>query len=88
MWACDLREDLPTLLGQPSVKNYWRALILFGRNVASYKFAQPGRLIAILRFSLCQVLPLLEARDGENAKDATAATRPVSVAGAILGFSC
>jgi len=24
---------------QPSVENYWRALILFGRNVASYKFA-------------------------------------------------
>ena len=24
-------------------------------NVASYKFAQAGRLIAILRFSLCQV---------------------------------
>jgi hypothetical protein len=24
---------------QPSIENYWRALILFGRNVASYKFA-------------------------------------------------
>jgi hypothetical protein len=23
----------------PSLDNYWRAMILFGRNVASYKFA-------------------------------------------------
>lgn len=25
--------------GQPTLENYWRAVILFGRNVASYKFA-------------------------------------------------
>ena len=24
---------------EPSLENYWRAIILFGRNVASYKFA-------------------------------------------------
>lgn len=24
---------------EPTVENYWRAVILFGRNVASYKFA-------------------------------------------------
>jgi len=24
---------------EPSLDNYWRAIILFGRNVASYKFA-------------------------------------------------
>jgi hypothetical protein len=30
---------MPFLEVQPSVENYWRALILFGRNVASYKFA-------------------------------------------------
>ena len=24
---------------QPTLENYWRAVILFGRNVASYKFA-------------------------------------------------
>ena len=24
---------------QPSLDGYWRAIILFGRNVASYKFA-------------------------------------------------
>ena len=24
---------------EPSFENYWRSVILFGRNVASYKFA-------------------------------------------------
>ena len=24
---------------EPSMENYWRSIILFGRNVASYKFA-------------------------------------------------
>ena len=24
---------------EPSLENYWRAIILFGKNVASYKFA-------------------------------------------------
>ena len=24
---------------QPTLENYWRSIILFGRNVASYKFA-------------------------------------------------
>jgi hypothetical protein len=29
----------------PSLDNYWRAIILFGRNVASYKFALGGTLL-------------------------------------------
>ena len=34
---------------QPSVENYWRALILFGRNVASYKFALGKALLELRR---------------------------------------
>ena len=30
---------------EPSLENYWRAIILFGRNVASYKFALAKALI-------------------------------------------
>jgi len=29
----------------PSLENYWRSLVLFGRNVASYKFALAKSLI-------------------------------------------
>jgi len=32
---------------QPSLDNYWRAIILFGRNVASYKFALAKSLIEL-----------------------------------------
>jgi hypothetical protein len=32
---------------QPSIENYWRALILFGRNVASYKFALGKALLEV-----------------------------------------
>lgn len=32
---------------QPSVENYWRALILFGRNVVSYKFALGKALLEL-----------------------------------------
>jgi hypothetical protein len=32
---------------QPSIENYWRALILFGRNVASYKFALGKALLEL-----------------------------------------
>jgi hypothetical protein len=32
---------------RPSVENYWRAMILFGRNVASYKFALGKALIEL-----------------------------------------
>lgn len=39
---------MPFLEVQPSVENYWRALILFGRNVASYKFAL-GKTLLDLR---------------------------------------
>src|SRR6185369_14218582 len=31
----------------PSLENYWRAVILFGRNVASYKFALGQSLIEL-----------------------------------------
>src|SRR5690554_8129054 len=30
---------------EPSLENYWRAVILFGRNVASYKFALAKSLL-------------------------------------------
>lgn len=30
---------------EPSLENYWRAVILFGRNVASYKFALPNHFM-------------------------------------------
>jgi hypothetical protein len=46
-----LRESfskmMPFLEVQPSVENYWRALILFGRNVASYKFALGKALLEL-----------------------------------------
>jgi hypothetical protein len=35
---------------QPSIENYWRVLVLFGRNVASYKFAL-GKALLELRAS-------------------------------------
>ena len=31
----------------PSLENYWRGVILFGRNVASYKFALAKSLIEL-----------------------------------------
>jgi 5-methylcytosine-specific restriction endonuclease McrA len=31
----------------PSVESYWRAIVLFGRNVASYKFALAGALLEL-----------------------------------------
>ena len=31
----------------PSLDNYWRAVILFGRNVASYKFALRKALLEL-----------------------------------------
>lgn len=33
----------------PSLESYWRSVILFGRNVASYKFALAKSLFIILR---------------------------------------
>tara|TARA_B100000700_G_C14476129_1_gene592935 strand:- start:122 stop:571 length:450 start_codon:yes stop_codon:yes gene_type:complete len=32
---------------QPSLENYWRGIILFGRNVASYKFAMAKSLLEL-----------------------------------------
>lgn len=29
----------------PTIQNYWRSIILYGRNVASYKFALAKTLI-------------------------------------------
>jgi len=31
----------------PSLESYWRAVILFGRNVASYKFALANSLVEL-----------------------------------------
>jgi hypothetical protein len=33
---------------QPTLENYWRAIILFGRNVASYKFALAKSLLEVV----------------------------------------
>jgi hypothetical protein len=33
----------------PSLENYWRAIVLFGRNVASYKFALGKSLVEAAR---------------------------------------
>ena len=33
----------------PSLENYWRGVILFGRNVASYKFAVRSPLRSTIR---------------------------------------
>ena len=32
---------------QPTLENYWRSVILFGRNVASYKFALGKSLLEL-----------------------------------------
>ncbi len=32
---------------QPTVENHWRSIILFGRNVASYKFALGKSLLEL-----------------------------------------
>ena len=32
---------------EPTLENYWRAIILFGRNTASYKFALAKALIDV-----------------------------------------
>ena len=34
---------------QPTIENYWRSIILFGRNVASYKFALGKSLLELAR---------------------------------------
>lgn len=31
----------------PSLDSYWRSIVLFGQNVASYKFALAGALLEI-----------------------------------------
>lgn len=36
----------------PSLESYWRAIILFGRNVASYKFALAKSLLDIQESSI------------------------------------
>ena len=47
------------ILNEPSLENYWRGIILFGRNVASYKFALAKSLIE-LRPQSGQLLKLSE----------------------------
>ncbi len=43
----------------PSLENYWRSIILFGRNVASYKFAL-GQSLLELSKNRTEVLTLEE----------------------------
>ena len=50
----------------PSVENYWRALILFGRNVASYKFAL-GKVLLELRAAPGDLIKLESKRVDEFA---------------------
>jgi len=61
---------------QPTLENYWRSIILFGRNVASYKFglgksllelSQQGKEIITLQkgFSGCEGEP---GQSGENSR--------------------
>jgi hypothetical protein len=49
----------PFLSYSPSVEDYWRGIILFGRNVATYKFAL-GRALLELRPDAGQLVPLHE----------------------------
>ena len=56
----------------PSLDNYWRAMILFGRNVASYKFALGKCLLEAARdgrdfLPLADlVLPVAKHLDGDS----------------------
>jgi hypothetical protein len=45
----------------PSLDSYWRAIILFGRNVASYKFALAGALLELGKHQQDHELVRLEA---------------------------
>ena len=44
---------------QPTLENYWRSIILFGRNVASYKFAL-GKSLLELAKQQKEIIPLLD----------------------------
>jgi hypothetical protein len=39
----------------PTIENYWRAIILFGRNVASYKFALGKSLLELSQEGQTQI---------------------------------
>jgi len=51
--------DQPFITHQPRLEDYWRGIILFGQNVASYKFALAQALLD-LRPSAGQLVPLEE----------------------------
>lgn len=40
---------------EPTSENYWRAIILFGRNSASYKFALAKALVGLLSQGKTQI---------------------------------
>lgn len=44
---------------EPSARDYWRGIILFGRNVASFKFALADALLEVARTGV-EVVPLDE----------------------------
>ena len=54
------------ILQNPSLENYWRGIVLFGQNVASYKFAlaeallelrpQSGQLVRLEELALLQTV--------------------------------
>jgi hypothetical protein len=52
----------------PSLENYWRAIILFGRNVASYKFALAKSLLEVGKQS-GDIVTLEELADPFSRKD-------------------
>ncbi len=55
---------------QPTLENYWRSIILSGRNVASYKFALGKSLLEL--FTLLQeIIPLQHLRVESGAKKET-----------------
>ncbi len=51
--------DQPFTNHQPRLEDYWRGIVLFGRNVASYKFALAQALLD-LRPAAGQLIPLEE----------------------------
>jgi hypothetical protein len=52
------RQQMPNFIDiQPTLENYWRSIILFGRNVASYKFAL-GKSLLELSTRQQEIIPL------------------------------
>ncbi len=60
---------------EPTVEDYWRGIILFGRNVASYKFALAKALIDLKPQSgqlikLSELAPVFSKHIAEHLKNA------------------